>query len=133
MATRGNLKLPDHKGSLDAEHHWMQGLMAKRMRTDPFFFLQLIFPVCNARCLGIEDNGRMPLFSVATVYTYGYTILEKGWGGGYVREYKLVTKQKLVWWVGVPICHGTRDGRPPAYTGTGVWMTRIMTTSLLTT
>ncbi len=36
--------------------------------------------------------------------------MEKGWGGGYSHEFKLVTKQDLVCWVGAPIQHGARDG-----------------------
>ena len=111
MARRGNLKQQeDHKRSLNAEHLWTHhGLMAKRMRTDHFFFLQLLRPACDPRRFRIEDNGRMPFFLVATVHTNSKVILEKSWGSGYSHKYKLVTKQELVWWVGVPICHGTRD------------------------
>ncbi len=36
--------------------------------------------------------------------------MEKGWGGGYGHEFKLVTKQDLVRWLGAPIRHGGRDG-----------------------
>ncbi len=36
--------------------------------------------------------------------------MEKGWGAGYGHEFKLVTKQELVRWLGVPIHHGARDG-----------------------
>ena len=36
--------------------------------------------------------------------------MEKGWGAGYGHEFKLVTEQELVRWLGVPIRHGARDG-----------------------
>ncbi len=35
--------------------------------------------------------------------------MEKGWGGGYGLEFKLVTQKDLVRWVGGPIQHGVRD------------------------
>ncbi len=34
----------------------------------------------------------------------------EGWGGGYGHDFKLMIKQDLVWWVGMPIRHGARDG-----------------------
>jgi hypothetical protein len=36
--------------------------------------------------------------------------MEKGWGGGYGHNFKLVTKQDLVHRVGAPIRHSARDG-----------------------
>ncbi len=58
----------------------------------------------------MEEDGRMPFFSTVTMHTNGYAIMEKGWGGGYGHDFKLVTKQDLVRWVGVPIWHRARDG-----------------------
>ena len=50
------------------------------------------------------------IFSSATMHTNCYAILEKGWGGGYGHEFKLITKQDLVRWLAVPIRHSARDG-----------------------
>jgi hypothetical protein len=80
------------------------------MKSDPFFFLQLLFFICDPKCSGIDSDGRMPFFSAATTHTNGYAIMEKGWGRGYGHEFKLVTKQDLVCWVGAPIWHSARDG-----------------------
>ena len=74
------------------------------------FFLQLLLPICNPKCSRMEEDGRMPFFSTVTAHTNGYAIMEKGQGGGYGHDFKLVAKQDLVWWVGVPIWHGARDG-----------------------
>jgi hypothetical protein len=80
------------------------------MKSNPFFFLQLLSPICDPKHSRIDGDDRMPFFSTATTHTNGYRIMEKGWGGGYSHEFKLVTKQDLVRWVGAPIWHGTRDG-----------------------
>jgi hypothetical protein len=110
MATKDNLKPADRKGCLDANHlraHW---LMTKRMKSHPFFFLQLLLPICDPKRSRIDGDGRMPFFSAATIHTNEFAIMEKGWGGGYGHEFKLMTEQDLVRWVGAPIWHGMRDG-----------------------
>jgi hypothetical protein len=102
----------DRKRSLDAARLWAHGLSAERMKSsDPFFFLQLLLPICDPKRSGIIDgDGRMPFFSTATTHMNGYAIMEKGWGGGYGHEFKLVSEQELVRWVGATIQHGARDG-----------------------
>jgi len=80
------------------------------MKNDPFFFLQLLLPVCDPKRSGIDGDDRMPFFSTVTMHTNGYAVIEKGWGGGYGHAFKLVTETDLVRWVGVPIWHGVRDG-----------------------
>jgi hypothetical protein len=109
MVTRDNLKPADRKECLDTDHLGAHKLTAKRMKSDPFFFLQLLLLICNPKRSGIDGDGRMPFFSAATTHTHGYAIMEKGWGGRYGHEFKLVTKQDLVRWVGAPIRHGVRD------------------------
>ncbi len=109
-ATRDNLKPADRKGCLDADRLQAHGSTAERMKSDPFFFLQLLLPICSQKRSRIDGDGRMPFFSAATTHTNGYAIMEKGWGSGYGYKFKLVTKQDLVRWVGAPIWHGARDG-----------------------
>ena len=61
-ATRENIKSDDRKGRLDAARLKAHGLTSERMSEDPFFFLQLLLPVCDPRRSGIVDDGRMPFF-----------------------------------------------------------------------
>jgi hypothetical protein len=76
--TRDNLKPAKRKGCLDANRLQAHGLMAERMKSDPFFFLQLLLPICYPKRSRIDGDGRMLLFSAATTHTNGYTIMEKG-------------------------------------------------------
>lgn len=89
------MKLGNRKGSLAAARLQAHGLSAERMNSsDPFFFLQLLLPLCDPKRSGIIDgNGRMPFFSTATTHMNGYVIMEKGWGGGYGHKFKFVSEQ----------------------------------------
>ena len=109
-ATKDCLKPADRKGFLDANRLQQLGLTAERMKCDPLFFLQLLLPFCDPKRSGVDGDGRMPFFTNASIYTNGYAVMEKGWGAGYGHEFKLVTEQDLVRWLGVPIRHGARDG-----------------------
>jgi hypothetical protein len=109
-ATKDCLKPTDQKGSLDADRLRQHGLTPERMKSDPIFFLQLLLPICNPKCSGVDGDERMPFFTTVTANTNGYAISEKGCGSGYGHEFKLVTKQELVRWLGVTIRHGARDG-----------------------
>ena len=104
------MKPPDRKGRLDADRLLAHGLTAERVRTDPLSFLQLLLSICDPKRSGHDGDGGMPIFSTATTHTNGYAILEKGWGGGYDHEFKLVTEQDLVQCLTMPIRHGVRDG-----------------------
>jgi hypothetical protein len=109
-ATKECMKPPDRKGRLDADRLLAHGLTAERVRTDTLFFLQLLLPICDPKRSCHDGDGRMPFFSTATMHTNGYAIMEKGWGGGYGHEFKLVTEQDLIRWLAEPIRHGARDG-----------------------
>jgi hypothetical protein len=50
-ATRDNLKPANRKGCLDADHLRAHGLTAKRMKSTPFFFLQLLLPIATQNVL----------------------------------------------------------------------------------
>lgn len=110
MANKECMKPADRKGLLDANRLQQLRLMAERMKCDPLFFLQLLLPFCDPKRSGVDGDGRMPFFTNASIYTNGYAVMEKGWGTGYRHEFKLVTEQELVRWLGVPIRHGARDG-----------------------
>jgi hypothetical protein len=110
MANKDCMKPADRKGLLDANRLQQLRLTAERMKCDPLFFLQLLLPFCDPKCSGVDGDGRMLFFTNASIYTNGYAVMEKGWGAGYGHEFKLVTEQELVRWLGVPIRHGARDG-----------------------
>jgi hypothetical protein len=105
-ATKDCLKPADRKGSLDADRLRRHGLTPERMRSDPLFFLQLLLPICKPKRSGVDGDERMPFFTTVTANTNGYAISEKCCGGGYRHEFKLVTEQELVRWLGVTIRHG---------------------------
>ena len=50
------------------------------------------------------------VFQPKSATEWGYAISEKGCSSGYGHEFKLMTKQELVRWLGVTIRHGARDG-----------------------
>ena len=79
---------------------------------DAFFFLQLLFPVCNPADSTVDGDDRIPYFSHARGCTNIYAIGEKNWGGGVGHEFRLVTEAELVRWTGIQIRHGAREGRP---------------------
>ena len=110
-ATRDNLKPPDRKGSLDADAMKKMGMNKSRMN-EPLFFLQLLLPIHNPKNSGIQDDGRMPFFTVASSCTNIYALVEGGKGGGYGHKWTNVDEAELVRWVGVPIRNGARNGSP---------------------
>ena len=77
-AAYGNMKPPSRKGSLDADVLLKHGLSADRMKDDPLFFYQMLFPICDPNKTGILNDDRMPYFSVAAVCTniYAATMAE---------------------------------------------------------
>ena len=79
---------------------------------EPLFFLQLLLPIHNPKNSGIQDDGRMPFFTVASSCTNIYALVEGGKGGGYGHKWTNVDEAELVRWVGVPIRNGARNGSP---------------------
>ena len=107
----GNLKPKSRKGCLDVDVLKKHGLMAARVRNDPMFFYQMIFPFCDPSESGVTNDHRMPYFSNATVCTNMYACW-KGAGSGYGQEFPPVSIPELIKWTGVPICNGALDGKP---------------------
>ena len=56
-ATQHDLKPDSRKGSLDANILRKHGCDADRVRDDPLFFYQLLFPFCPPESSGIEDDS----------------------------------------------------------------------------
>ena len=59
-ATKDKIKPAKRKGCLDANRLRAHGLTGERMKNDPFFFLQLLLPVCDPKRSGIDGDDRMP-------------------------------------------------------------------------
>jgi hypothetical protein len=56
----GDLKPDTRQGCLDTNVLRKHGLNADRMRNDPLFFYQLLFPFCAPSDSGVADDHRMP-------------------------------------------------------------------------
>lgn len=107
----GNLKPESRKGSLDASILRKHGLNSERMRHDPLFFYQLLFPFCSPSDSGVANDARMPFYSNVSVCTNMYAMW-KGAGSGYGHDFTPVSIPELVHWAGVPLRNGALDGKP---------------------
>jgi hypothetical protein len=110
-ASAMNLKPESRRGSLDVNVLKKHGCDGSRVRDDPLFFYQLLFPFCDPELNGIEDDCRMPYFSHVANCTNIYAATS-GAGIGMGHAWQGVTVPELVRWTGVPICHGALDGKP---------------------
>ena len=108
-AAYGNLKPKSRAGFLDADVLRKHGLTADRMAKDPFFFFQLLFPICNPKQSGIKDDHRMPYFTHASTCTNIYATAQGG-GSGLGHSWNNATVDELVKWTGIPIYNGALDG-----------------------
>jgi len=106
-----DLKPDSRKGSLDANILRKHGCDADRVRDNPLFFYQLLFPFSPPESSGIEDDSRMPYFSNVAIFTNIYASISGG-GSGMGHDWRNVTDSELVHWTGVPIRHGSLDGKP---------------------
>lgn len=107
----GDLKPESRRGCLDANVLRKHGLTAERMRHDPLFFYQLIFPFCAPSDSGVAEDHRMPFYSNVSVFTNMYAMW-KGAGSGYGHDFTPVSIPELVHWAGVPLRNGALDGKP---------------------
>jgi hypothetical protein len=110
-ATQQNLKPDSRRGSLDVNVLRKHGCDADRVRSDPLFFYQLLFPFCPPETSGIENDDRMPYYSNLAIFTNVYAST-CGAGSGMGHDWRNVTVPELVHWAGVPIRHGSLDGNP---------------------
>jgi hypothetical protein len=82
----------------------------QEVREDPFFCYQLLFLLCPPESSGIEDDSQMPYFSHVAILTNVYASISGG-GSGMGHEWRNVTVPEFVRWTGVPIQHGTLNGK----------------------
>lgn len=110
-STPENLKPPERGPRLDVELLRKHGINEDTMNS-PLHFYQLLLPICDPSKSGIENDGRMPFFSLVSSCTNIYAMGEKGWGGGYSHHFEPVTATDMVRFMGVPVRHGARGGTP---------------------
>jgi hypothetical protein len=110
-ASTMNLKPESCRGSLDVNVLKKHGCDGMRVRDDPLFFYQLLFPFCDPDLNQIEDDCCMPYYSHMANCTNMYAATS-GSGIGMGHAWKGVTVPEIVQWTGVPICHGALDGKP---------------------
>ena len=105
----GNLKPKSRAGYLDADTLRKHGLSSERMKDDPLFFFQLLFPINDPSNSGIEDDNRMPYFTHASMCTNIYAAA-RGGGSGVGHDWANANVVELVNWTGIPIYNGALDG-----------------------
>lgn len=110
-ATENNLKPLSRRGSLDAEVLKRHGLTAERVRCDPMFFFQMLFPLMSPSESGVENDHRMPYFSNVAMLTNLYaSSMSTGIGIGH--EWQPCSVKEIVKWTAIPIRHGALEGSP---------------------
>ena len=121
--------MPDsRKGKLDALVFRKHGLTKERMKNDDaLFFLQMILPICDPKKSGIEDDDRMPFYTVLRPHSNTYAFGERGWGGGYGHQFPPTDKPELVNFTGVALRHGSRGEGRQRFTPVGYQTIQIMT------
>jgi hypothetical protein len=110
-ATPGNLKPLSRAGCLDVDVLKRHGLTAIRVRDDPLFFFQMLFPIMSPSESGVDHDHRMPYFSNVAMLTNLYAS-SKGGGIGIGNDWKPCSVKELVKWTAVPIRHGALEGSP---------------------
>jgi hypothetical protein len=110
-ATATNLKPLSRCGCLDVEVLKRHGLTAERVRTDPMFFFQMLFPLMSPGESGVENDHRMPYFSNVAMLTNLYaSSMSTGIGIGH--EWQPCSVKEMVKWTAIPIRHGAMEGGP---------------------
>ena len=110
-ATKDNLKPDDRKGSLCVDTLKRLGCTKERVKKDPFWFLQVLLPVCDPSSSGIENDNRMPYFTRVAGCTNMYSFTNPR-GTDYGHKFNLVNETEMVRWTGVTIRNGSLNGEP---------------------
>jgi len=109
-ATPHDLFPASRKGSLDAEVLAKLGLTRSRMQNcDALFFYQLLFPMCDPKRSGIDDDPRKPFYSSVEMFSNVYA-MSLGLGGSYGHNFRTINLPELVNFDGVVVRDGVRGG-----------------------
>ncbi len=86
----------DRKGCLDYDLLKKMRLTKKQiMDGDALFFRQLLLPMCNPKKPGINDNPRLPYYSLVESWSSNYAAIT-GMTGSYGHSFKLPTIEELM-------------------------------------
>jgi hypothetical protein len=95
-ATCTNPFTDSRKGHLDYELLKTMGLTKERLLThDCFFFWQLLFPICDPKRSGIDEDPRLPFYSEVENWKQKYAA-SQGLFGAYGHEFKPVMSSELL-------------------------------------
>lgn len=99
----------------------MYGLTIEQVKTcNPLFLFNPLLPIHILKLSGVENENRMPFFSIiyawTNVYVYAFSH-DRNCGGSYGHDFQSVLEEVLVWWFGILIQDGARGS-----TGFAIWM-----------
>ena len=75
----------------------MACLMSNRMKDDASFFYQLILPICDPKKSDIENDNRIPYFTMAVICTNIYAAGMMA-GSGVGHDWSSVSAPELLRW-----------------------------------
>ena len=110
-ATKEDIKPASRQGCLDVDILKKHGLTAERVRNDPLWFFQMLFPLFHTNNSPVESDNRIPFFTQMTWYTHIYAA-ERGASLGFGHQWVPPDVAEMVKWTAVPIRHGSLDGSP---------------------
>ena len=97
----GQNPLPEsRRGKLDSQLLKRHGLTIERVKScDALFLFNLLLPIHIPKLSGVENDKRMPFFSIICAWTNFYAFSpERNWGGSYGHNFQSVSEEELVWW-----------------------------------
>lgn len=109
-ATRQNIRPLSRNGMLDVDVLKKHGLNTERVRSDPLFFFQMLFPLSHTSTT-VEGDNRIPFFTLVTWYTHIYAA-SNGASLGFGHKWVPPDVSEMVKWTAIPIRHGSLDGQP---------------------
>ncbi len=105
-----NPLLESRRGKLDSKLLKRHGLTIEQVKScDGLLLFNLLLPIHISKLSGVENDKRMPFFSIICAWTIVYAFSPKrNWGGSYGHDFQSVLEEELVWWFGELIQDGAR-------------------------
>ncbi len=113
--------LDSRNGKLDTKLLKRHGLTIKQVKScDELFLFNLLLPIHIPNLSGLEDDKRMPFFSIVHAWTNVNAFsFERNWGGFNGHGFQSVSEEELVWWFGVLIQDGQEAALEVLFIGIG--------------
>ena len=100
----------DIRGYLDKHVLKSFGMdQTKAVICDALWFFQLLWPLCDPKMSGIENDKRKAFFTLVAIFTNAYVALS-GCGAGYGHRWESVTPQDIVRYFAILIWDGVLGG-----------------------